>query len=124
MALTATANQSVVNDCMSIIGMSNPFVHTQSFNRTNLQYSIRKKGSDKQTLQEMAEFIKQHQQETGIVYCLSKRDTETVAEELSKLLSESRLWKNKITFYHADISAHDKEIRQRAWSKGDIKVIW
>ncbi len=40
MALTATANQSVVRDCMAIIGMREPFVHTQSFNRGNLRWEF------------------------------------------------------------------------------------
>lgn len=121
MALTATANNEVVKDCMSIIQMKNPYVYTQSFNRTNLRYSIHKKVTDKQTMQDIADFIMKNKNVTGIIYCLSKKDTETLCDDLGKLIPSMR---NKITFYHADISMQDKESRQRAWSKGDVKVIW
>ncbi len=120
MALTATANKEVVKDCMNIIQMRDPFIYTQSFNRSNLRYFIHKKGPDKQTLQEIANFILKNKNATGIIYCLSKKDTEIVSEELVALTQ----MRNKITFYHADISSSEKEIRQRSWSKGDIKVIW
>ena len=43
MALTATANQTVVQDSIKIIGMRQPFLHTQSFNRPNLSYFVKKK---------------------------------------------------------------------------------
>lgn len=121
MCLTATANQSVVRDCMNIIKMRDPFVYTQSFNRTNLRYFIRKKTADKKLIQEIADYIVAHKQETGIIYCLSKKDTEELANDLGAAIPSM---KNKITFYHADISANVKEARQRAWSKGDVKVIW
>jgi bloom syndrome protein len=121
MALTATANQSVVKDCIRIIGMQNPFIHIQSFNRPNLRYSILPKTSDKRLLEDLKEYILARSNQTGIIYCLSKRDTEELSENLVKLIPSMRL---KITFYHADLPAMEKEFRQRAWSKGDIKLIW
>ena len=121
MALTATANQSVVRDCMNIIKMRDPFVYTQSFNRSNLRYYIRKKTADKKLITEIADYIVGHKHETGIIYCLSKKDTEELANELGNAIPSM---KNKITFYHADLNSSVKESRQRAWSKGDVKVIW
>lgn len=99
MALTATANQKVVQDSIRIIGMKNPFLHTQSFNRPNIEYSIRKK--DGKTIQAISELISLKKDLTGIIYCLSKKDTEKVANDLIKI---SPNMKNKITFYHADVS--------------------
>ena len=64
--------------------------------------------------------IKSRMHQSGIIYCLSKKDTEKVCEHLQKTLPQL---KNKITFYHADVSPPDKESRQRAWCKGDIRVI-
>ena len=121
MLLTATANQTVVRDCMEIVQMRNPFLHTQSFNRTNLRYFVKAKDSGKHCIDDIADYVLKHKNETGIVYCFSKKDTENMAESLIKALPEMR---NQITFYHADVHVNDKERRQRSWSKGDIKVIW
>lgn len=121
MALTATANQSVVRDCIQIIGMRQPFIHTQSFNRANLRYSVRPKASEKKMLEELKEFLLQRSHQSGIIYCLSRRDTEELCESLLALIPSMR---NQITFYHAELPGMEKEKRQRAWSKGNIKVIW
>ena len=120
MCLTATANQTVVGDSIAIMGMRDTYKHTMSFNRTNLLYSVRKKESTDKLIKSIAQTIKSRHGHTGIVYCLSKNDTETVANALK---AEMPSMKNQITFYHADVAANEKERRQRAWSKGDIKVI-
>ena len=57
---------------------------------------------------------------TGLVYCLSKKDTEEVAEALQLEIPTMR---SQITFYHADVRPELKERRQREWSRGVIKVI-
>lgn len=121
MALTATANQSVVKDCMQIMKMNSPFIHTQSFNRSNLRYIIKKKLSDKKKLiEEIGSYILNRKDQSGIIYCLSRKDTEEVAEELLRVVPSLR---HKITFYHAELNNDEKDRRQRAWSKGDVKVI-
>eukprot|EP01038_Epipyxis_sp_PR26KG_P010649 gene10649-14301_t len=120
MCLTATANQSVVQDCIQRMGMNNPFLHTQSFNRKNLTYSVKKKESDKKLIIEIGNYILQRKNQSGIIYCLSKRDTENVCKELIKEFPSMR---GQITFYHAEVHPHEKEDRQRKWSKGDIKLI-
>ena len=117
LALTATANQSVVQDSIKTIGMRNPFLHTQSFNRANLRYEVRKK--DAQVVKHIAEIIRGRRNETGIIYCLSKKGCEDVAEAIQKEIPDMR---RSITFYHADVRPEVKEERQRAWSRGDIKV--
>lgn len=121
MALTATANQAVVNDCIRIIGMKNPFIHTQSFNRYNLIYTVKQKTSEKKMIEELKSFILERRHQTGIIYCLSRRDTEELSDELKKEIPSMR---NQITFYHAELAPPDKERRQKSWSKGDIKLIW
>lgn len=119
MCLTATANQTVVKDSIAIMKMRNCFLHSQSFNRSNLHYSVRRKESSK-TMQEMADIIKEKRGQTGIIYCLSRKDTEQCAEELVEILPHMR---NQITFYHADLKQDVRERRQKDWSKGEIKVI-
>ena len=120
MCLTATANQTVVGDSISIMGMRDCYKHTMSFNRANLHYSVRKKESTDKVIKNIAQVVRGRQGLTGIIYCLSKNDTETVANALK---IEVPSMKNQITFYHADVAADEKEKRQRNWSKGTIKVI-
>jgi bloom syndrome protein len=119
MALTATANQKVVEDTITLLQMRMPFRHTQSFNRTNLHYTVIKK--DNSVINKIKTIIQSRMGQSGIIYCLSKKDTESLTEELIK---EIPSMKRQITFYHADVSPDIKEKRQKDWSKGDIKVIW
>lgn len=81
MCLTATANKSVVDDSMKIMEMRpNTYRHTQSFNRPNLSYEVRKKGTGKELLTEIANLIKSRKKLSGIVYCLSRKDCENLSE--------------------------------------------
>jgi superfamily II DNA helicase RecQ len=119
MALTATANKNVVNDSIETIRMRDPFMHTQSFNRPNITYSV--KAKNKNTLKEdIPNYIRARLHLSGIVYCLSRKDTETVSDLLQEAIPELR---RKITFYHADLPTEERERRQRAWCKGDVRVI-
>jgi bloom syndrome protein len=120
MALTATANNSVVQDVMKVLQMKQPFLHSQSFNRSNLRYSIRRKEGDKKLVQEIADFVLKHRKQSGIIYCLSRKDTQTLALALQQAIPAM---KREITFYHADLDVKDKETRQRRWSQGDVKLI-
>jgi len=120
MALTATANKQVVKDSMSLMQFGNDsYIHSMSFNRKNLHYEVRKK-SPKNIAADIAEIIKDRIKQSGIIYCLSKKDTEDVCVQIQTIIPEMR---EKITFYHADVAASEKERRQRLWSSGQIKVI-
>jgi bloom syndrome protein len=118
MALTATANKAVIDDSIRQIRMRNPYLHTQSFNRKNLRYVVRKK--DKNVIRNIAEIIRDRKHQTGIIYCQTRKQCEELSKDLLAEMSEMR---DKITFYHADLRPQVKEERQRSWSRGDIKVI-
>lgn len=118
MGLTATANQQVIDDCINIIKLRNPFLHSQSFNRENLIYSVKPKG--KNLLEHISQYISTRKGQTGIIYCLSKKDTEEVSDGLKRLLPDM---KKQISFYHAEVKADLREERQRQWSAGVVKVI-
>ena len=118
MCLTATANQEVVNDCIRIMQLQNPYRHSQSFNRENLHYFVKKKG--KTLMEDIAKYVTKRKNQTGIIYCLSKKDTEEVCESLKRNIPDM---KKQITFYHADVPPAVREDRQRQWSTGTIKVI-
>ncbi|CRG84557.1 bloom syndrome protein [Talaromyces islandicus] len=119
MALTATATQSVKVDVIQNLGMTGCEVLTQSFNRPNLTYDVLpKKGTAAEINAQIADIIKtSYKGKAGIVYCLSRKDCETVAEQLR---SEHRI---KAMHYHAGMSSEDRSAVQRDWQSGKHHVI-
>jgi bloom syndrome protein len=122
MALTATANEKVVNDAIRVLGMRDPFRYKESFNRPNLQYEVRKK--DGKALQQIAEYVAKRPNDSGVIYCLSRKDCEKVAEKLQKeVRSKQGGSRIRVSFYHADLDAQEREKRHREWSNGQISVL-
>jgi len=79
-ALTATATEKVQADIQKNLNMMDAEVFKASFNRPNLYYEIRPKIN---VLKEMIKFVKQHQGKSGIIYCLSRKKVEEVAQTLT-----------------------------------------
>ncbi len=78
-ALTATATPKVQQDIQKNLGMQNANVFKSSFNRPNLYYEIRSKNN---VLKEIIKYVKQNQGKSGIIYCLSRKKVEELAESL------------------------------------------
>src|SRR5690606_21770879 len=78
-ALTATATPKVQLDIQKNLGVSNAMVHKASFNRPNLYYQVRPK---KDVAKEIIKFIKKNDGKSGIIYCLSRKKVEEIAETL------------------------------------------
>ena len=118
MALTATATENVKMDVIHNLGIENCEIYTQSFNRPNLTYEvISKKGVKEGTFQDMLGKIKTtHKNEPGIIYCLSRKDCETVAEKLQKERVRAH-------YYHAGMEADVRAQIQREWQSGKYRVI-
>ena len=90
-----------------------------NFDRPNLYYEVRKKGSTTSCISNILAFIKLHVNESGIIYCQSRKDCEKLCDELSLHLGN-----NSITYYHAGIESNsDRSKRAKAWAKGEIKII-
>ncbi|ETI52300.1 hypothetical protein, variant 1 [Phytophthora nicotianae P1569] len=122
MALTATANSQTEADIVRNLKLKNPFITRSSFNRPNLTYDVRKKTS--KFMAEIADFVRKHIDDSGIIYCLSKKDCEQTAEKLIKALGFEHTRKaSQISFYHAGLEAADRAYRHHEWSKGKIKLI-
>jgi bloom syndrome protein len=121
MALTATANKRVMDDAINRLGMKNPFRVVKSFNRGNLYYEVRPKRPSK-IVDEIAEIACRYRDDSGIIYCLSRRDCEVLAEKLGQ---HDDMVANhiKVDFYHADRSPHEKKKAHKDWSCGRTKVI-
>jgi len=112
-ALTATATEKVQEDIQKNLGMENSKLYKSSFNRDNLFYDIRPKIN---VNKEIIKFIKQHAGKSGIVYCLSRKKVEEVAQTLQV---------NGINAlpYHAGLDANSRVKHQDAFLMEDCDVI-
>lgn len=118
MALTATATENVKVDVIHNLKIQNCEVLTQSFNRPNLTYEVRSKGKSKNVLVDIATSIKSaYKNQSGIIYCLSRRNCEKIAEQLRKD------YKIKAHHYHAGMDPRDKNNVQKQWQSGEYHVI-
>lgn len=79
-ALTATATPKVQSDIRKNLQMDNATLFKSSFNRTNLFYEVRPKVD---VVRQIIKFIKEHQGKSGIIYCLSRKKVEEIAEVLA-----------------------------------------
>jgi ATP-dependent DNA helicase RecQ len=79
-ALTATATPKVQQDIRKNLEMNDATLYKSSFNRKNLYYEVRPK--TKSVVKDIIKFIKQHPNKSGIVYCLSRKKVEELAETL------------------------------------------
>jgi bloom syndrome protein len=120
MALTATANEKVVQDAIRALGMRNEFRYQSSFNRPNLHYEVRKK--DAKVLDAIVEYISQRPSDSGVIYCLSRKNCEDVAEKLEAKLRENGN-RVRVSFYHAELDAAERERRHHQWTMGQINVL-
>ncbi|EFC45808.1 predicted protein, partial [Naegleria gruberi] len=116
-ALTATATGIVQEDIIHQLKIKNCVSLKGSFNRTNLYYEVRKKQTLEKTAKEISEFInKKYPNQSGIIYCLSKKDCEKMAEELTTLGHD-------VGVYNSDIKAADKQEVHEKWSRDELKII-
>ena len=117
-ALTATATENVKIDVIHNLGMHDCQTLTQSFNRPNLHYEVRSKEKSKDVLESIADTIKTlYHKQSGIIYCLSKKNCEQVAEQLR---SEYGI---KAHHYHAGMDAESRRQVQKSWQAGEHHVI-
>ena len=118
MALTATATETVKMDTIHNLGMKNCEVFTQSFNRPNLIYEVRQKQKAAETLNSIVNTIKSlHKGQSGIIYCLSRKNCEKIAEQLRK---EHRI---RADHYHAGMDSESRMDVQTRWQKGQVDII-
>ena len=91
MALTATADALPVADVSATLALRrDAFSWTASFNRLRLRYEVRPKTSKPKAIEQIAAHVRAHADESGLVYCLSRRDCEVVCEALGKRPARAR----------------------------------
>ena len=112
-ALTATATPKVQSDILKNLGMNDATVFKSSFNRPNLYYEIRDKSDPKR---DIIKYIKQNAGKSGIIYCLSRKKV----EELAELLNINGI---KAAPYHAGLDAKTRADNQDKFLMEEIDVI-
>lgn len=112
-ALTASADKVTQNDIAARLELHNPKLYLSSFNRPNIQYYILPK---KNTIGSIVEYIRQHKEDSGIIYALSRASTESI----SSTLREHGI---NAAFYHAGMDAAERGRVQEAFQKDEYQVI-
>lgn len=113
-ALTATATPKVQHDIQKNLGMQDANVYKSSFNRQNLYYEIRQK--TKNTDRDIIKYIKNQEGKSGIIYCLSRKKV----EELAEMLQVNNI---KALAYHAGMDSATRSENQDAFLHEKIDVI-
>ncbi len=112
-ALTATATPKVQQDIQKNLGMTNAKVFKASFNRPNLYYEVRPK---KDALKQIIQYVKDNEGKSGIIYCLSRKKV----EELANVLSVNGI---KARSYHAGMDGNHRSTVQDEFLMQDVDVI-
>ena len=113
-ALTATATQKVREDIKKILGMPDAKEFKSSFNRPNLYYEVRRKTNDID--KDIIKFIKVNSGKSGIIYCLSRKKV----EELAEILKANGI---NASAYHAGMDSSARSAVQDDFIKENIDVI-
>jgi RecQ family ATP-dependent DNA helicase len=118
MALTATATDRVRHDCQAMLDICGCAVFQGSVNRGNLAYKVvAKADAAKDVLADIVRRIRESfSGKTGIIYCLSRKDAEDVAQGLG----DAGL---RALPYHSDLSEEYRMRVQEQWSKGVVHII-
>jgi len=112
--LTATATEKVQEDILKTLRMTDADTFKASFNRPNLFYDVRPKTKDVQ--KDIIRFVKQYPSKSGIIYCLSRKKVEEVAQVL-------QVNNIKAVPYHAGLDAKTRARHQDMFLMEDIDVV-
>ena len=118
LGLTATATDPVIEDIKKILNLQKCVLFKASFNRPNIFYEVRHKPSNQEEfVDEIANVIKSRfDQQSGIVYCFSQRESEQVAQELCSRSIRADA-------YHAQMDATVRSRVHENWLKNKTHVI-
>lgn len=129
-AFTATATERVRRDIVSILGLHTPSITVTGFDRPNLYFDvISMPRKDKASW--VASYIASHPDESGIVYCATRKETEALAESLNSAVAELRAAGGAdvsdigtiAVVYHGGMSADAREKAQRDFVTDRVPVV-
>src|ERR1700742_2128429 len=112
-ALTATADKLTQKDILEKLNLKNPAVFISSFNRENITYRVIPK---RNSFNQLLAFLDDRKDESGIIYCLSRKSTESLAADLKEegFAAEA---------YHAGLDHATKARNQEAFLRDEVKII-
>ena len=113
MALTATATGRVRDDIIRLLGLQEPRTYVASFNRPNLSYRVVPK---KTPYEQIRSYLRSHPDDSGIVYCMARKTTELVADQLKADGIAARP-------YHAGLAPEDRSKNQELFLRDEVRVI-
>ena len=113
MALTATATQRVREDIVKQLDLRAAQCYVASFNRPNLRYTVQAKSG---AYEQVLAFIRARPKESGIVYCQSRKTSESVASKLNEDRISARA-------YHAGLSNKERSQNQELFLRDEIRVV-
>ncbi len=112
-ALTATADVTTRKDILQQLGLHDPYIHLDSFDRANIRLTL----ADKyQGTQQIISYIKKRQQQSGIVYCSSRWQVEKLAKALASVGINA-------AGYHAGMESEIRDFVQEGFAKDNIQVV-
>jgi len=112
-ALTATADKLTRKDIVDQLALHNPEIFVSSFDRPNLRLNVLPANG---RINFIRKYIQGRKEDSGIIYCLSRKSTEKVADQL-KTIGIS------VAAYHAGMEKSERERIQEQFAKGDIQVM-
>ncbi|MCK9352227.1 MAG: RecQ family ATP-dependent DNA helicase [Candidatus Pacebacteria bacterium] len=112
-ALTATATEKVREDIVHQLRLRDPRIFISSFNRPNLKYEVLPK---KDSLRTILSLLKEYRDESAIIYCFSRNDTEKMVAALGK-------YGYKAVAYHAGLSPQKRSENQEKFIRDEVDIV-